>query len=95
MGQTISTLLGSKRHDVACPDGGVESHYTVVDRTLFRRRLKLEFTILYPKDEEEERKEEQQEAVSGCVIEEVNSMCGDEASVAAASAAGAAAADDE
>jgi hypothetical protein len=65
MGQTVSRLLGSRREDVEVADGSVESHFTVVDRTVFRRRLKLEFTILYPRDEEEEEEEvERQEAAS-------------------------------
>lgn len=76
MGQTVSRLLGSKRLDVPVPEG-IESHYRIVDRVLWDRRVRLEFTVLYPKEEEEEEEEERHEA-SRVVIEEVNSMGGEE-----------------
>lgn len=79
MGQSVGTLLGYKREDVQVPEG-VESHYTVVDRTVFRRRVKLEFTLLHPKNDEEAEMERQEAAAveaftSRVMIEEVSSQC--------------------
>lgn len=101
MGQAVGSLLGYKREDKTVPEG-VESHFTVVDRTVFKRRLRLEFTILYPNDKSEgEEAEDDAVAVDGeeekaafasrAVIEEVSSQCSvvaleEEAEAAAAGA---------
>lgn len=81
MGQTISRLLGATRLDVEVPEG-VESHYKIVDRQFFKRRVRLEFTVLYPKEEKEEEQEGQQEEEepppSRVVIEEVSSVGGED-----------------
>lgn len=84
MGQTVSRLLGSKVEDVATADGGVERQVTLVDRAipLFRRRLRLQFTIIQSPADEAEPKEQavdEEEPQSGVVIEEVASMCSEQA----------------
>ncbi len=75
MGHAVSTLgglLGSSREDVTVAEG-VESLYTILDRTIYRRRVRLQFKVLYPPTEGHD--EEREEEPSGVVMEEVSSTC--------------------
>lgn len=78
MGQAVATLLGSKREDKTVAEG-VESHFTVLDRTFLSRRVRLEFTIIYPNKDGDAAAAPAEEAAdrefaSRAVIEEVSSQ---------------------
>ncbi len=54
MGQTVGSLMGYSHEHRTTPDGASESLITLVNKTILKRTIRLQFTIVHAKDDEEE-----------------------------------------